>query len=243
MFTLESARGKVVAVERVVVVASVAAALLSLGGCTQGATNAPPQVSCDDVVASVIQRERTNDTSGRINTEIQWLADHCSEGYDIAVGYISESGMARSELGPNACQFLLDHDFHPTAVEMLSQDGLCIEDSADADAGVDWRHAASGGEVWPDGGVAWNEAVNYVGTNKRVCGPLVSIRGSNDDVFLNIGHDFDNPNRFIIVLWDVGELVSVIDAGTTVCASGVIELYEGAAEIQLRDAGEVEIWR
>jgi hypothetical protein len=95
---------------------------------------------------------------------------------------------------------------------------------------------------YPGGGIAWNRAINHVGSRKRVCGPLAGIGSSSDDVFLNIGRDYPNPDRFTVVLWDVGG-VKPIAVGTTVCVFGRISLYRGVAEIQLRSASDVKLYR
>lgn len=84
-------------------------------------------------------------------------------------------------------------------------------------------------------------AVNYAGTTQRVCGPFAGTGSSNDDVFLNLGRDYPDPERLQIVLWDVGS-VEPITNGATLCASGQITLYEGVAQIELQSASLVEIY-
>lgn len=93
----------------------------------------------------------------------------------------------------------------------------------------------------PGGGLAWDEAAAFVGTVQRVCGPLMTIRSSTDDVFLNLGRDYPDSSRFTIVIWDIGEVESIA-SGTTVCAEGSITSYEGVAQIELDSASSVEIW-
>ena len=211
-----------------------------LAGCSfLGGNNTrpvPQSVSCDDVVDSVIQRERIGDTGGTINSELQWLTDNCDEGYDIAIGYVSQASMAKGQFGPETCDFLLEHNFHPEAVRLLSADGLCTGSTSTAP----WADAPSSNQ-WPNGGLAWDQAVNYVGTTQRVCGPLMSMRPSNDDVFLNIGRDYPDSQRFVIVVWDIGG-VEPESPGLTICASGPITSYNGVAQIELRDLGPIEVW-
>lgn len=93
----------------------------------------------------------------------------------------------------------------------------------------------------PGGGLSWDEAAAHIGTVQRVCGPLATIRNSSDDVFLNVGRDYPDASRFTIVLWDIGGIESIA-SGTTVCTEGLITSYEGVAQIELRSAGDVEIW-
>ena len=77
---------------------------------------------------------------------------------------------------------------------------------------------------------------------QRVCGPLAGIGNSSDDVFLNIGRDYPDPDRFTIVIWDIGD-VEPVAAGTTVCTTGQITQYEGVAQIQLRSTSDIELYR
>lgn len=93
-----------------------------------------------------------------------------------------------------------------------------------------------------DGSIAWDDAVNHVGTSQRVCGPLAGSGGSEDDVFLNLGVDYPSLERFQIVIWDVGS-VDPIPLGSTVCTSGPIALYKGVPEIALHSASEIEIYK
>lgn len=90
-------------------------------------------------------------------------------------------------------------------------------------------------------GIPWNEAINYVGSTQRVCGPLATLRTDDDDVFLNIGRDYPDTGRFVIVVWDVGAL-EPIPAGKTLCTTGMITYWQGIAEIELRDPSRIEIW-
>lgn len=94
----------------------------------------------------------------------------------------------------------------------------------------------------PGGGLTWDQAIFHVGTVKRVCGPLASVRSSDDDVFLNIGRDYPDATRFTIVIWDVGG-VEYIEPGATLCTEGVITTYQGVAQIELRTTADVELWR
>jgi len=93
----------------------------------------------------------------------------------------------------------------------------------------------------PTGSTPWNGAITRVGTVQYVCGPLVNSGTSNDDVFLNLGLGYPDVGRFTIVIWDVGA-IEQISPGTTLCATGPITNYQGTAQIELSNAGAVEIW-
>ncbi|TFB51961.1 hypothetical protein [Cryobacterium tagatosivorans] len=210
--------------------------VLLLTSCSSygGSTNrSEPSITCDDVLAKVVDRERVGDTAGAINSEIDWLSSKCSAEYDVFVDYASTKGSAE-QFGPDACDSLTQY-IGREAIVLLSEDGLCS--SGAAGSPVD----APVGESQPGGGIAWNEAVNYAGTTQRVCGPLAGSGNSKDDVFLNLGRDYPDTGRFQIVLWDVGG-VEPIPHGTTLCTTGEITLYEGVAQIELKSASLVEIY-
>ncbi|WP_457100105.1 hypothetical protein [Microbacterium sp. P5_E9] len=216
--------GTVVAVTLIAL--ALAACSSSVGGYAD--ESAQSDVSCEEVAASVVQRERGDDTSGAINDEMQYLADNCPDAYDITVDYVSSRStdpQFRFETCEEAAQYI-----RAEAVELLRADGLCSDGAA-----------AGGVSESPTGeGLPWNEAVNHAGSNERVCGPLASQGRDDDDVFLNLGRAYPDPARFQIVLWDVGGVES-LPVGTTVCATGPITLYNGVAQIELEDVGAVQV--
>lgn len=93
----------------------------------------------------------------------------------------------------------------------------------------------------PQGSISWSEAIDHVGSEKYVCGPLVNSGSSEDDVFLNLGRGYPDGKRFTVVLWDVGAIETPPE-GVTLCARGIITTYEGAAQIEVRSVNAVEIW-
>ncbi|SDK37326.1 hypothetical protein SAMN05216282_105139 [Cryobacterium psychrotolerans] len=192
-----------------------------------------PSVTCDDALATVVERIRADDTAGAINSEIDWLSHNCTTEYDVFADYASTKGSAE-QFGPDTCDSLTQY-IGREAIALLSEDGLCSDGTAGSP--VD----ASTVENQPGGEIAWNEAVNYAGTTQHVCGPLAGSGNSNDDVFLNLGRDYPDTGRFQIVLWDIGG-VEPIPHGTTLCTTGEITLYEGVAQIELKSASLVEIY-
>ena len=121
----------------------------------------------------------------------------------------------------------------------------CSSLGGDDDRDVTRRSLADvpAGEDQPGGGIAWDEAANYAGTTQRVCGPFAGSGNSDNDVFLNLGRDYPDPERFQILIWDIGS-VEPIAIGATVCASGEVALYNGVAEMTLDSAelGRVEVY-
>lgn len=210
------------------------ALLLLLTGCSYGGSNSTSNQStdCDGVLASALHGVRNDDTAGATDSKFQWLTENCSHEYDVLVDYTSARASAQGAFGPNSCDDLTPH-LVPEAIDLLRADGLCTSGSAAA--------AAPAPVQQPGGGIAWNEAVGYAGTNQRVCGPLVGDGHSEDDVFLNLGLDYPDPGRFQIVVWDVGGL-EPIAYGSTLCTTGVITLYNGVAQIELEDPSLISIY-
>lgn len=198
-----------------------------------GYTPEPPTLECDDVQASVLQRERVGDTAAATNGEMQFLMDNCPPEYDAVTGFIAakiqiaSSGFQPCEAWPSLVG--------EAATALLRAEGMC-EDGAPAVSGGD-----IGANGQPGGGIPWSEAASYVGSTQRVCGPLRSQRPWQDSVFLNIGLDYPDPGRFAIVLWEVGS-VEQLSPGVTICTEGLITSYEGVAQIELYDHTRVEIW-
>ena len=206
---------------------------LLLTGCSYGSSNKSSQgPDCDGVLASALQGVRIDDTSGATDSKFQWLTENCSYEFNILVDYTSARGSAQGKLGPDSCVELTQY-LVPEAIDLLRADGLCTSGSAAA--------AAPAPVEQPGGGLAWNEAVGYAGTSQRVCGPLAGDGVSEDDVFLNLGLDYPDPERFQIVVWDVGGLEPIAH-GSTLCASGVITLYNGVAQIELKDPSLIAIY-
>lgn len=222
-----------------IALALVLGATIALLGCSSYASSGSsnyspdrPSLSCDEVLASVIQRERVGDTAGAINGEMQFLSDNCPSQYDAVTGFISAKiGIASSGFEP--CD-LWPARVGDEATALIRAEGLCEGGGSSASDG------GSGVSGQPGGGIPWNDAAAYVGTTQRVCGPLASLRSWNDDVFLNIGVDYPDASRFVIVIWDVGR-VEWVAPGTTVCTTGQIVTYEGVVQIEQRDPGTVLI--
>ena len=202
---------------------------LLVAGCAQ-ATADSGTVTCSSLFDRVLERERQDDTSGAINAELDTLGDHCPSEYQLFVDYVSGKG-TRPGLEP--CSEHAPY-LEPRAIQLLREDGYCTGNSEEEPPG-------DPEESQPWGGIAWSDAQRHVGTVQRVCGPLAGIGSSTDDVFLNIGRDYPDPDRFTIVIWDIGG-VEPVAAGTTVCTTGQVTLYEGVPQIQLRSTSDVELY-
>lgn len=80
-----------------------------------------------------------------------------------------------------------------------------------------------------------------MGGQQRVCGTLRSLRNTEWGAFFNIGRDYPDPERFVVVVWDV-EILDPAQPGTTVCTTGLIRVHGGATQIELRGPEPIELW-
>lgn len=209
--------------------------LNACGTATYGSTDSSQNVTCDDLLERAITLELSGQTGNghdALSDTLETMRIGCPTQHDVFADYSSGKAMAE-EFGWDPCTELA-LEFEPLAIQLLDELGFCTGGSTG-----DPPDASE--ETQPGGGIAWNDASAHVGAVQRVCGPLAGIGGSDDDVFLNIGRDYPDPNRFTIVVWDIGG-VEPVEAGTTVCVSGLITQYEGVAQIQLRSTSQVELY-
>jgi hypothetical protein len=159
------------------------------------------------------------------------LSRSCPTEHRIATDYF-EGVTAPESMRLIGCEAWLQANFHPGAVSLLREDGFCTPKN-------DSRQVQS---TWPDNGVGWNEAKRYAGSTKKVCGPFVSIRGTDNVVFVNVGKDHPSPDRFTFVIWGDWWL-DPIETGTVVCAYGRISLYKGVGQMEFNSPEKLELWR
>lgn len=94
---------------------------------------------------------------------------------------------------------------------------------------------------WPGGSaISWQDSHSHAGTTQRVCGPLTSIRGDDAGVYLNLGRDYPDPERFTVIFWDVA-WIDPIEAGAVICTTGTLIDYGGVMQIHTYPEN-VEIW-
>lgn len=184
--------------------------------------------SCSQLLAGAIAYERSG--TGDIDSTLQALSDRCSDEYEIAVDYVSHS--TDSAFRIDSCDELIGYGVREESVALLEQDGRCS--FGDAETAV--------GSEWPDGGLGWDRAREHAGTVQRVCGPLMSVRDTDDGTFVNVGRDYPAADRFTFIFWDM--YLEPIETGATVCGTGEIYLYDGVvAQMEMWDPGALEIWR
>ena len=99
-------------------------------------------------------------------------------------------------------------------------------------------------------GIRWDQAKSYVGQHKTVCGPVVdtSYPGgiSGQPTFLNLGKSYPNSARFTVVIWGRNRAnfpaqPEAYYLWENICVEGVIELYEGVAQIEGTNQRQIEV--
>ena len=205
----------------------VLATVVATTACTSvssSSAHAPP--TCSQLLAGAIAYERSG--TGDIDSTLQALGDRCSDEYEIAVDYLSNS--TDSAFSIDSCDELIGYGVREESVALLEQDGRCSFGQAEAAAGPEW----------PDDGLGWDHAREHAGTVQRVCGPLMSVRDTDDGTFVNVGRDYPSADRFTFIFWDI--YLEPIETGATVCGSGEIYLYDGVAQMEMWDPSALEIW-
>lgn len=163
---------------------------------------------------------------------MQALSDSCSDHYEIAVDYVANANDGL--LSTDSCDEWLSRGLRAESVDLLAQDGYCSFVAPAAPA-------VPVEPVWPENGLGWDAARNHAGTVQRVCGPLTSLRVTDDGSFFNLGRDYPSGDRFTIIFWDI--YFDPIEDGATICGSGEVYLYEGVAQMEMWDPDALEIWR
>lgn len=89
----------------------------------------------------------------------------------------------------------------------------------------------------------WDETAEAEGSVGRVCGPLAGADEIDEGLFLNLGQDYPRNDRFTFVIWSasLAELAADVRPGATLCASGLVTLFEGVPQIELAHPSAVEV--
>lgn len=101
----------------------------------------------------------------------------------------------------------------------------------------------------PSGSVAAQDALQYVGSRKTVCGNVESptyARGSSGQpTFLNLDNPY--PNQiFTVVIWgrnrdNFPDAPEQMFSARRICATGLIQTYRGVPQIEATDSSQVRI--
>ncbi len=98
------------------------------------------------------------------------------------------------------------------------------------------------------GSISWSDAKDHIGAWVTVAGPVVRVAEDpgSGTAFLDVGEGYPNPDRFALVIFAShrerfpSNLSAKYD-GESVCVSGMVQTYNGVAQIQLTRLDQVSI--
>ena len=97
--------------------------------------------------------------------------------------------------------------------------------------------------------ISWSEAKYHIGERLTVHGPVISTyyasTSNGQPTFLNIGKDYPDPGRFTVVIWgknrsNFPQAPEVYYSGKMIYVTGLIEEYEGVAEIAVSSPSQIK---
>jgi hypothetical protein len=99
------------------------------------------------------------------------------------------------------------------------------------------------------GAVSWQKARTMVGrvatVQGRVAGTHYAASSNGSPTFLNLGVDYPNPNRFVVLIWSENRAAfgtpEVRYRGRTICVRGLVANYQGVPEIVARTTSQIKI--
>jgi hypothetical protein len=100
------------------------------------------------------------------------------------------------------------------------------------------------------GAIPWEEAIQHIGETTTVCGPVASAYYASSSrgkpTFLNIGKKHPDPERFTVVIWGrnrpkFSPSPEELYNRKTICVSGEITEYNGIAEIEVSEPGQIVV--
>lgn len=100
------------------------------------------------------------------------------------------------------------------------------------------------------GAIPWDQAAAYAGQQVTVIGPVVGATWASQSrgqpTFLNLGLPYPDPARFTVLIWidSRGAFPAPPEelyAGRIICVSGVVELYQGSAEMEITGPEQITV--
>jgi uncharacterized protein (DUF983 family) len=103
--------------------------------------------------------------------------------------------------------------------------------------------------VQPDA-INWDQAKNFIGESKTVCGPVVSTKYASsiqgEPTYLDLGTKNPDPARLTVIIW--GDQRTSFSfkpeeyfVQKKICVSGLIVDYKGTAEIEIKTPTQITI--
>jgi hypothetical protein len=100
-------------------------------------------------------------------------------------------------------------------------------------------------------GVSWQRANSFVGRVATVQGPVAGTKYAassyGSPTFLNMGVDYPNPSRFVVLIWSENRAAfgrpEVRYRSHTICVRALVSRYQGVLQIVARSLGQITIIR
>jgi hypothetical protein len=98
--------------------------------------------------------------------------------------------------------------------------------------------------------ISWNDARNFIGQTKTVCGNVVRItyaeNTTGQPTYLDVGRAYPDPTRLSVVIWgnqraNFSTPPETMYRNKTICVNGTIKTYQGVAQIEVRTPAQIEI--
>ncbi len=132
---------------------------------------------------------------------------------------------------------------------LLISTSACGDDDSGttSNAGAD-NQAAVGSSC--EGAISWEQAKANVGKKTTVRGPVVGTNyatsSKGQPTFLDVGKPYPDAARFTVLIWgsDRSKFQGAPEQtyrGKTICVSGLIQSYRGAAEIEVKSPADIVV--
>ena len=98
--------------------------------------------------------------------------------------------------------------------------------------------------------IIWSEAINHIGERTTVYGPVIGATYASSSkgqpTFLNVGKNYPDPARFTVLIWGsdrskFSPTPEIQYKGRTIYVYGLIELYQGSAEIIITSPSQIQV--
>jgi hypothetical protein len=98
--------------------------------------------------------------------------------------------------------------------------------------------------------LSWEEAGDHVGQKVTIEGPVIGAMwaqsSSGSPTFLNIGRDYPDSDRLTVLIWEGNRdnfpaAPESLYAGKTIRVTGVIKLYKGSPQIEVKGPQQIAV--
>lgn len=93
-------------------------------------------------------------------------------------------------------------------------------------------------------------AKDFPGENIMVKGSVESIfqskESSGKPTFIDLDYEYPNPNRVTVIIWEedlnnLEGILSHLEYGDIIYVKGMVEIYDGVAQIEVSDPDQIEV--